>query len=63
MESPISEIARFSFSIGKKEILKGISLAIGEGEYISVVGPNGAGKPTLLKCMVRIYKGGKEISG
>ena len=26
------------------EVLKGISISVGEGDYISIVGPSGAGK-------------------
>lgn len=33
------------------EVLKGISLEIGEGEIISIMGPSGAGKTTLLHIL------------
>lgn len=55
---------------GKKEVLKRISLAVQEGEIISVLGPSGCGKSTLLNIIagilpldegsVRIH--GKEVS-
>ncbi len=38
-------------SFGDKEVLKGVSLAIGKGEVVSIIGPSGAGKSTLLRCM------------
>lgn len=38
-------------SYGQLEILKGISLSIGAGEVVSVVGASGAGKTTLLQIL------------
>ena len=31
-------------SFGSLEVLKGISLTVGEGEAVSVIGPSGSGK-------------------
>jgi branched-chain amino acid transport system ATP-binding protein len=31
--------------------LGGVSIAIAEGDFISIIGPNGAGKTTLFKCI------------
>jgi ABC-2 type transport system ATP-binding protein len=45
-----------SFSLGlipkKKEILKGISFEVDQGEIFGYLGPNGAGKTTTLKCVL-----------
>jgi iron complex transport system ATP-binding protein len=38
------------------DILKGIDLAIYEHEIVSILGPNGVGKTTLLKCINAILK-------
>lgn len=32
------------------EVIKDISLAVGEGEIVSIIGPSGSGKSTLLRC-------------
>ena len=53
-------------SFGSLEVLKGISLTVGEGEAVSVIGPSGSGKSTLLKLLMRFWDtdlGRVEISG
>lgn len=52
----ILEIKNVSKKIGKKQILKDISLEVKEGEIFGFVGPNGAGKTTLIKTMLGLYK-------
>ncbi len=54
----VIQIDAFSFSLGKKEILRDVSFTVRRGEYLSIVGPNGAGKTTLVKCIDRILTGG-----
>ncbi len=44
-------VNNLSFKIGKKEILKNISLEINVGEIIAVIGPNGSGKSTLINTI------------
>src|ERR1700675_1123971 len=36
---------------GKLEVLRGISLAVAEGEVAVIIGPSGGGKSTFLRCL------------
>ena len=50
------QINNLSFNIDEKEILKDINLNISEGKIFGIIGPNGVGKSTLLRCLSGIYK-------
>jgi len=47
------EIRHLSFSYGKKEILKDISLSFAEGKITTLLGANGCGKSTLFKLCTK----------
>ena len=49
----ILEVQNGCFGYPKqKEVLKNINLSLEEGHILSILGPNGIGKTTLLKCMI-----------
>jgi branched-chain amino acid transport system ATP-binding protein len=45
------EVSGLQAGYGGAAVLKGISLTVGQGEFIAVLGPNGAGKTTLFKAI------------
>lgn len=45
----------FSYPYTDRMVLKDISLTIREGESLSIVGENGAGKTTFVKLLCRLY--------
>jgi len=50
------EARNLRFSYGEREVLRGISLEVGEGEFVAILGPNGAGKSTFLRCLAGILR-------
>lgn len=49
------EINNLSFAYEKKEVLKNINMKFPAKQKISIVGPSGAGKTTLIKLITRLY--------
>ena len=56
---------------GDKVLLRGVCLELRRGERVAILGPNGCGKTTLLKCLVgqmaplggSIHRGQKTVMG
>ena len=45
------EVNNIIKNFGKTEVLKGVSFTLNEGEVLSIIGPSGNGKTTLLRCL------------
>ncbi len=43
------ELSNIYKSYGSLNVLQGVSLSVGRGEIVAIVGPSGAGKTTLLQ--------------
>jgi len=71
MTQAVLELANVESSYGPVQALRGVSLSVGEGRIVTVLGANGAGKSTILKTISGIidpHKGqvklrGEEIQG
>ena len=50
------KILGLRYTVGRVEILKGVSAGFPEGEITCVVGPSGAGKSTLLRAVNRLIE-------
>jgi multiple sugar transport system ATP-binding protein len=65
----ISDLTK-SYQRGSAPVLRGVSLEVGGGELLVVVGPSGSGKSTLLRCIAglaqpdsgSIFVGGVDVT-
>jgi branched-chain amino acid transport system ATP-binding protein len=68
---PLVEVDDIHSHYGKSHILHGVSLAIGRGEVVGLLGRNGVGKSTTLKAIIglvppsrgRVLLEGRPITG
>lgn len=55
----VLEVNNVYKKLGKREIIKGISFSIKEGEIFGFLGPNGAGKTTTIRMLVGLIAADK----
>ena len=71
MTAPLLTLGNVHAYYGEAHILQGVSLAIGEGEVVTLIGRNGAGKTTTLRSIMglvppregQITFAGRELRG
>ena len=51
LSPPAVEVAGLHKRFGELEVLKGVSLAAGNGDVVAIIGGSGSGKSTLLRCI------------
>lgn len=56
MAKPLIEVKDLTVYYGNTRALSNVNLAVEEGEYLGIIGPNGGGKTTLLKCIAGLTK-------
>lgn len=47
----VLKVQNLGYRVGERWLLRGVDLAVGEGEFLAVLGPNGSGKTTLLRLL------------
>jgi len=52
----ILTVEDLNFFYRNREVLNDIAFSIGKSEIVAILGPNGVGKTTLLKCLNRILR-------
>ena len=56
-------ISKLSASYDKKPVLRDISFALQQADFVCLCGPNGAGKSTLLSVMAGVQESSLKVSG
>lgn len=67
---PILQLKDVEAWYDKLQVLKGVNMELHSGDFVAIIGPNGCGKSTTMKCITgllqkktgRIYLDGKLIS-
>lgn len=58
----VLEMTDFGMAYGDNQLYHGVNLTVGRGEKIALLGPNGVGKSTLLKQIMRQIQGEGNIN-
>jgi iron complex transport system ATP-binding protein len=57
----VIETKHLFFAYGDRKVLEDVSLTIGAGEILGILGPNGSGKTTLLKILSAVVQGRGDV--
>jgi branched-chain amino acid transport system ATP-binding protein len=60
MPEPLLEVRALDAFYGDFQALFGVSLRVAAGEVVAVIGANGAGKSTVLKCIAGVITSGHD---
>ncbi len=56
---PVVEVSNLHFAYGRQQVFSGAEALITDGSFVSIVGPNGGGKTTLLKLILGLIQPGR----
>jgi iron complex transport system ATP-binding protein len=58
---PIIEVSDLHFSYKNHQVLSGVDFQLFKGEVVSLLGPNGCGKSTFIRLVLKLLKGRGDI--
>ena len=56
MAQPIIEVRGLSAGYDGRTVLHDVNLTVYERDFLGIIGPNGGGKTTLVRCMLGLLK-------
>lgn len=56
MNGPLLQVRDIETGYGGQKVLRGVSINVAEGAVVTLIGPNGHGKTTLLRCISGLLK-------
>lgn len=56
MATPLIEIRNLSAAYDRRTVLHDVNLTVFEHDFLGIIGPNGGGKTTLIKCILGLLR-------
>jgi urea transport system ATP-binding protein len=53
---PVLQVAGVCAAYGRTPVLRGVDMTIAKGEIVSVIGRNGVGKTTIMRCLIGLLR-------
>ena len=54
--TPVLEVQGLRAAYGETPILQGVDMTVGRGEIVALIGRNGVGKTTTLRCLMGLLR-------
>ena len=56
MNTPLIEVKNLSAGYDSRTVLRNVNLTVYDRDFLGIIGPNGGGKTTLIKCILGLLK-------